>query len=174
MHDNTLLKTEIQARIIKNPSEHTMNLAEEFGVSEAEVVRCLPDEMRTEAPASDFETLWNTMTKWDKVTFICRNAGAVVEVVGKLPQGNFGHGFFNLNDKDSALRGHLFADRVGSIWLVSKPFFTMESHSVQFFDIDGNAMFSVYLGRDAKRQILESVRTDFLALRERYATGRAA
>ncbi|MGE4292636.1 MAG: heme utilization cystosolic carrier protein HutX [Desulfovibrio sp.] len=144
-------------------------LADELGLPEAEVVRHLPEEMRVQAPAADFAEIWETMTGWEKVTFIARNQGAVVEVCGRLPKGRFGHGMFNLMDKGNPLGGHLFADRIGSIWLVSKPFFKLESHSVQFFDLQGQAMFAVYAGRDDKRTILSSVRDGFWGLRNRYA-----
>ena len=150
------------------------NLASELGVSEAEVIRCLPEEMRVEAPTGDFEAIWNTMVGWEKVTFIARNPGAVVEVVGPLPKGAFGHGMFNLMDRDIPLRGHLLVDRLGSVFLVSKPFFKLESHSVQFFDTEGTAMFSVYLGRDHKHVLLPSVLAGFMELRSRYESREAA
>ena len=144
-------------------------LADELDLPEAEVMRCLPEEMRTEANVEDFLEIWDAMTGWEKVTFIVRNAGAVVEVCGRLPKGSHGHGMFNLMDRSNPLGGHLFTDRLGSIWLVSKPFFKLESHSVQFFDLQGAAMFSVYLGRDEKRKILPQPLEGFMELRLRYA-----
>ncbi|MGE4506278.1 MAG: heme utilization cystosolic carrier protein HutX [Desulfovibrionaceae bacterium] len=161
----------IRERISENPSLMPMALADELNLPEAEVVRCLPEEMRVEAPASEFEAIWEAMTGWEKVTFIARNPGAVVEVSCRLPKGRHGHGMFNLMERGNPLGGHLFADRIGSIWLVSKPFFNMESHSVQFFDVDGAAMFAVYLGRDDKRAIIGSVREGFLELCARYGDG---
>ncbi len=143
-------------------------LARELGLSEAEVIRALPNEMRVEAPTSDFETIWQDMTNWEKVTFIVRNAGAVVEISGTLPGGSFAHGMFNLMDRSNPLRGHLMTDRLGSIFLVSKPFFKLESHSVQFFDTEGEPMFAVYAGRDEKRTLLTSVVEGFTAMRSRY------
>lgn len=145
------------------------SLAHELEISEAEVIRGLPENMRVDAPASDFEAIWNTMTGWERVTFIARNPGAVVEVSGTLPEGKFGHGMFNLIDRNNPLRGHLMVSRLGAIFLVSKPFFKLESHSVQFFDTDGQAMFAVYVGRDEKRALIPSALEGFTALRNRYA-----
>lgn len=162
----------VRERIAENPSTMPDVLADELGISEAEVIRCLPETMRVEAPAKDFESIWKTMTGWEKITFIVRNQGAVVEISGTLPDGRFGHGMFNLMAPGNPLRGHLMVDRLDSIFLVSKPFFKLESHSVQFFDTEGRAMFAVYVGRDDKRTLLPSVMTSFTALRDSYATGK--
>jgi len=143
-------------------------LARELGISEAEVIRCLPEDMRVEAPAKDFESIWKTLTGWEKITFIACNQGAVVEVSGTLPNGSFGHGMFNLMDQTNPLRGHLMIDRLDAIFLVSKPFFNLESHSVQFFDTNGHSMFAVYVGRNEKRVLLPSVLDGFMTLRNRY------
>lgn len=158
----------VRARVSENPSVMPRGLAQELGVSEAEIIRCLPGDMRLEVPARDFEALWEEMTGWEKVTFIAVCPGGIVEVAGRLPKGRFGHGMFNLMEKGNPLGGHLFADRVAQIWLVSKPFFGLESHSVQCFDADGGALFSVYLGRDGNRRILAGVLEGFQALRGRY------
>ncbi|MUM78520.1 heme utilization cystosolic carrier protein HutX [Pseudodesulfovibrio sp. F-1] len=167
------LRQLIRERIAENPSTMTDALARELSISEAEVVRCLPDEMWTEAPTEEFQTIWKTMTGWERITFIARNPGAVVEVSGTLPDGSPGHGMFNLTDSSNPLRGHLMINRLGSILLVSKPFFKLESHSVQFFDTEGEPMFAVYVGRDEKRTLLPSVLEGFMALRDRYATQEA-
>ncbi|MGE4469046.1 MAG: heme utilization cystosolic carrier protein HutX [Desulfovibrio sp.] len=169
-----VLREKVQEKVRENPSVHARALADELGMSEADVVACFPETMRVEVPAKEFESLWKEMTTWEKVTFISCNEGAVVEVSGRLPKGRFGHGFFNLMERGNPLKGHLFVDRLGSIWLVSKPFFNMESYSVQFFDTQGQAMFSVYLGRDEKRRILGSVLERFLVLRGQYASEVAA
>lgn len=158
----------VRARVRENPSVMPRTLAEELGVSEAEVVRALPEDMRVEAPAGDFEAIWDAMCGWEKVTFIAVNPGIIVEVPCKLPKGRPGHGMFNLMDKASPLGGHIFARKVAQVWLVSKPFFGLESHSAQFFDAEGGILFSVYAGRDESRNILDSVRAGFLALRARY------
>jgi len=158
----------VRARVRENPSVMPRSLAEELGVSEAEVIRSLPEDMRVEAPAEHFEAIWEEMRGWEKVTFIAVNPGIIVEVPCRLPKGRFGHGMFNLMDQDSPLGGHVLAHKVAQVWLVSKPFFGLESHSVQFFDAEGGILFSVYVGRDEARRVLDSVRAGFNALRARY------
>jgi putative heme utilization carrier protein HutX len=160
----------VRARVRENPSVMPRALAEELGVAEAEVIRALPEDMRAAAPAGDFEAIWGAMCGWEKVTFIAVNPGIIVEVPCRLPKGRFAHGMFNLMDKASPLGGHILAHKVAQVWLVSKPFFGLESHSVQFFDAEGGILFSVYAGRDESRAVLDSVRAGFLTLRSRYET----
>ena len=162
-----VIKT-IRQRIAENSSIMTLELARELGVKEADVIRSLPDGMAVEAPAEDFEIIWERMTAWEKVTFICISCGCVTEVSGPLPTGKRGHGMFNLRQRGNALGGHILVQDLGSIWLVSKPVFGKESHSVQFFSKAGDAMFSVYLGRDDRRNIIEAARQDFLAMKQHY------
>lgn len=160
----------IRDRIEKNPSAMPAELARELDVAEADIIRNLPGGMAVHVPAEDFEAVWEEMTGWEKVTFICISPGCVAEVCGPLPRGNKGHGMFNLRQPGNPLGGHLMIGDLGSIWLVSKPFFGRESHSVQFFNTSGQAMFSVYLGRDDKKQLIESCRQRFFALKDKYET----
>ncbi len=165
---NTELMNTVREKMEKNPSTMTGDLARSLSVKEVEIIRCLPEGMAVEALVEDFETIWERMTTWEKATFICISKGCVVEVAGPLPVGKHGHGMFNLHQEGNPLGGHLMVKDLGSIWLVSKPFFGKESHSVQFFSQDGDAMFSVYLGRDEQRNIIESVKNDFLEMKEQY------
>ncbi len=167
MNPTELAKT-VRERVEKNPSVMTGMLAVELGVKEVEIIRHLPEDMRVEVPAADFEAVWKEMTTWEKITFLNISPGCILEVKGKLPEGAFGHGYFNLHDDNSPIGGHIMHDKLGSIWLVSKPFFKLESHCVLVFDEPGDLMFGVFLGRDDKKQLLEDVKQSFLRLRETY------
>lgn len=168
MHTPPEVVQEVQKRVAENPSVMTKKLAEELGITEADVIASLPEDMRAKAKTENFEAIWNAMTGWEKTTFILANAGGIVEIAGALPKGKFMHGMFNLMDKSCPLGGHLFVEELGSIWFVSKPFFNKESHSIQFFDKNGNQMFAVYLGRNAEREIIPSVKEGYNALRTQY------
>lgn len=159
----------VRQKIAENPSVMLMSLAKELGRPEVEVVAALPEEMRMRASKNDFEAIWATMTDWESCTFITVGCGGVVEVEGKLPQGKFMHGMFNLTARECPLGGHLFVNRLEHIWFVSKPFFNKESHSVQFFDAAGEQMFAVYLGRDEQREIIPSVKEAYLRMRSEFA-----
>lgn len=161
----TAVRQAIHAAVSENPSIMLHELAAKHGVSEAEVCRLLPDEMRAFARPADFEKIWDAMTTWEKTTFIISGPGAIAEVKGKLPKGRFGHGFFNLMEKGNPLGGHLMVDKLGGICFLTKPIFGLESLSVLFHDTEGQQMFGVYAGRE-KREIIPSVKAAYLALRE--------
>ncbi len=166
--NQTELAATVRERVEKNPSVMTGALAMELGVKEVEIIRHLPEEMRVEVPAADFESVWKEMITWEKITFLAVAPGCILEVKGRLPQGEFGHGYFNLHDANSPIGGHIMHKNIGSIWLVSKPFFKLESHCVLVFDKPGDLMFGVFLGRDDKKQLLEDVKQGFLRLRATY------
>ncbi|MFT4300679.1 MAG: heme utilization cystosolic carrier protein HutX [Desulfovibrio sp.] len=159
----------VRQKVTENPSVMLMSLAKELGRPEAEVVAALPEEMRVHASKNDFGAIWAAMTGWESSTFITIGCGGVVEVEGKLPQGNFMHGMFNLTDRQCPLGGHLFINKLEHIWFVSKPFFNKESHSVQFFDAAGDQMFAVYLGRNEQREIIPSVKEAYMHMRSEFA-----
>ncbi len=168
-----LQPTEEQARIIRervaeNPNVMLMRVAKELDMPEAAAVAALPEEMRVPAPSEDFVSIWETMTGWEQVLFLVVNDGVIAEVKGRLPKGEFGHGFFNIHEQDNPIGGHIRVDEIGAIWLVSKPMFNLETHSVQIFDKAGKPMFSVYMGRDEKREILPDVLAGYRELRARY------
>lgn len=162
-------KEQVAALIEKNPSIMVRAMAKELEISELAATQALPNEMRLAVPPTEFVPVWEAMTAWEKVTFMGETPGAILEISGQLPKGKMAHGMYNLMDKKFALGGHLLVESIGSIWLVSKPAFGLESHSVQFFSHAGAACFSVYLGRDEKRALLPSVKAGYLALWNRYA-----
>ena len=163
------LAERVAALIEKNPSVMVRSIAADLGVSEEMVTAALPEEMRLRVPAEDFVPVWEAMAAWEKVTFMAETPGAILEISGQLPKGKMAHGMYNLMDKKFPLGGHVLVEKIASIWLVSKPAFGLESHSVQFFSREGAACFAVYLGRDEKRTILPQVKAGFLDLWHTYA-----
>lgn len=152
----------------KKPGLPLSIMAEKLEMSEAAVVEALPEEMRIRAPVEDFEKIWNELRTWEKATFIVSNRGAIIEMSGRLPKGSFGQGYFNLDAKTGMMGGHLKIDSLGSIWLVSKPFFYLESHSLHFYAADGSSAFSVYAGRDDDRNLLIDVVCAYKELWAKY------
>jgi putative heme utilization carrier protein HutX len=93
----------------------------------------------------------------------------VVECAGKLPAGSFGRGYYNIHG-DSPIGGHIKADNCQAIAFVSRPFMGRASLSIQFFNADGEAMFKIFVRRDAARELLPDQVTKFEALRARYVS----
>ena len=167
-YSDEALRALVAEKLTEDPSFMPQMLAEKLNVPLRRVIEALPTAMRSRAPGLDFIAIWEAMTEWEKVTFMTQTPGAILEIVCRLPKGKSAHGMYNLMDKTNPLCGHLFATRIDSIWFVSKQLFGLESHSVQFFDAQGHQCFSVYLGRDEKRQIIPSVRDGFTALKAKH------
>ncbi len=161
------IKSKVAAEFKEKPDFMPSFLAQKLEVSEAVVLAALPEDMRSFTDAEKFEKIWAELCKWEKVTFFVNSSGAIVEYKGKLPAGKFGHGFFNLNEKDHPLGGHLLVSKLAAICFVSKPLFSLESLSVQFFDADGNQMFAVYAGRENK-EIIPSVKAAWQQMKEEF------
>lgn len=155
---------EVRQALASEPRLMLGDLAGRLGVPEGAVVQALPRDMRAFAPVAAFDRVWEAMTDWEAVTFIAVTPGLVLEYKGVLPRGSHGHGMFNLHDEGHPLGGHFMIGRLGTICFLSKPFFGLESHSVQFYDQDGAAMCAVYVGRQGKK-LIPGVRDAFLALR---------
>ncbi|VFQ46109.1 heme utilization cystosolic carrier protein HutX [Desulfoluna butyratoxydans] len=163
------IKARIQEMIDENPSTMPGQMAAQLHISEAAVVSALPNPMATFVDAAHFNTVWEAMTGWEKVTFLRQSPTSVIEVKGKLPKGTHGHGYFNLMDRENPLGGHLKVDKLGAICFLEKPFFGLESLSVQFYDTNGDHMFAVYAGRE-KRTLIPSVKAGFHALRNQLTS----
>ena len=143
--------------------------AAKFGVSELEVYKNLPEDSVVFADMSHFHRIWEEMTTWEEVLFFTANSGMVMEVPGKLSSGKERQGFFNLFDRDAPVHGHIMVNNLDSIAFVSHPFMGRESHNVTFFSKDGSVAFSLYLGRNEKREIIPEVREAFLKLKGSFS-----
>lgn len=170
MTDN--MRQTVGDTIAANPSVMLDQVSLRLGVPEGVVAALLDEEMCTILPATRFEQVWQTMTRWEQITFIAVTPGAIVEVKGRLPKGKSGHGFFNIGEENNPLAGHIKAEDIWIICLVSKPFMELESHSVRFYNQKGELMLAIYVGREGK-ELIPSVRRGFMALK-RLANREAA
>jgi putative heme utilization carrier protein HutX len=144
------------------------SLAEAHGVSYRSVVDCLAPEQRRMAPAARFDAIWSELTEWGPVMFIVHTRNGVFETKAPLPPGTHGRGYFNFHG-DSPIGGHLNVGRCAGVYFVDRPFFGRRSCSIQFIDSDGEAMFKVFVARDANRELDPAQLGKFEALRNRLA-----
>ncbi|ODN71089.1 ChuX-like family protein [Methylobrevis pamukkalensis] len=121
------------------------------------------------APADAFADVWAAMAGWGEVLLIVHTADIVLECTGSLPAGSFGHGYFNIHG-DSPIAGHIKADRCAAIYFVDRQFHGRRSLSVQFLNGEGEAMFKVFVRRDASRDLIADQAEAFEALRASYMT----
>jgi hypothetical protein len=142
-------------------------IAREVGVPTLAVLEQIPADERHFIPAERFEALWQEMSTWGIVLFLVHTVDVVLEVDGTLPVGSFGHGYYNIHG-DSPIGGHIKAENCKAIYLVDRKFHGRRSCSVQFFNGAGEAMFKVFVKRDAQRELLAEQVARFEALRTQF------
>ena len=115
------------------------------------MVRHLPSH--TLVSGDRFDTVWDSVCQWGKVTTLVHTADVILEFTGELPSGFHRHGYFNLRGK-KGMTGHIKAENCTHIALVERKFMAMDTASILFFNAAGSAMFKIFLGRDDHRQLL--------------------
>jgi len=162
-----MLAEKVSGMVANNPSKATGAMAAELEVSEMEVVRCLPEVMVKEVSKERFDEIVEEVSTWGNLTVIVQNESTIMEVKAPFPKGTYGHGYYNLKSNDTPIGGHIRASDLSAIFFVSKPFIGVESHSIQFFNGSGSAMFKIYLGRDDNRRIIPEQVEKFMSLKDR-------
>jgi heme iron utilization protein len=145
------------------------SVAIETGLPTQAVLELTPGKERILIPSEHFEAVWKELSTWGEVLFIVHTKDIVCEVVGSLPVGSFGHGYYNIHG-DSPIGGHIRAANCQAIYLVDRPFHGRRSCSVQFFNAAGEAMFKVFVRRDAVRELLPEQLAKFENLKIRSFT----
>lgn len=156
----------VRAALAEKPDGVLESLAEAHGVTYRAVIDCLPPEQRRAVPAAAFDDIWGALSAWGPVMFIVHTRNGVFETKAPLPPGEHGRGFFNIHG-DSPIGGHLKASRCAAIYFIDRPFFGRRSCSMQFIDVDGEAMFKVFVARDEARELLAQQVAKFEELRDR-------
>lgn len=126
-------------------------IAGQYDTTLLEVVKNLPSH--TLVAGDKFDTVWDTVAEWGKVTTLVHTADVILEFTGELPSGFHRHGYFNLRGK-KGMTGHIKAENCTHIALVERKFMAMDTASILFFNAAGSAMFKIFLGRDDHRQLL--------------------
>jgi putative heme utilization carrier protein HutX len=160
-------------RLASNADGILEQIAQEYGVSTFEVVRNLPADHASIVPGEYFGDIMEALTGWGEVLFIVHTPDIVLECQGKLPPGTFGRGYFNLHG-DSPIGGHIKAENCRHIAFVARPFMGRASRSIQFFNGTGDAMFKIFVRRDAERNLIGEQVAMFDQLREMYRVRLAA
>jgi heme iron utilization protein len=145
------------------------DVAKKYGVILRETVGALPPQMRRFAPGSAFADVLADVAGWGGVTLIVHTEDGVMEFSGPVRAGSVSRGYYNIPGPDG-FHGHLRHDRCSDIGFVERPFFGRPQASILFFNVDGGAMFKVFVARDDKRELLADQLTAFRALADRLAT----
>ncbi|MBB4200144.1 hypothetical protein CCR94_03275 [Rhodoblastus sphagnicola] len=162
-HSEGLKRREIGTRLVEDSMLVVEQVAREQGMSPADVLRLLPDTLCRWAPGASFEQAMADMSAWGELLFLVHTVNVIVEVKATIPPGRFGQGYFNLHG-NGPLGAHLSSSRCADIAFVRRPFMRAETRSIQFYDIDGEGMFKIFVGRDAERRLIPDQLRRFDAL----------
>ena len=159
----------IRAALTEQPDGVLDDIARRHGVPLRVVLDLLPGPAARSASGARFAEIWGDLVDWGPVTFIVHTEDGVFETKAPLPPGNEARGYFNIHG-ESPLGGHLRIARCAAIYFIDRPFFGRRSCSLQFVNIDGGAMFKVFVGRDEKRELLADQLARFERLRDAETT----
>jgi len=154
----------VRAALRDNPDGVLEVIANEHSVPYRGVLDCLPGANAAAAPKESFDRIWEDLTGWGTVVFIVHTADGVFETECTIPPGTHARGYFNIHG-DSPLGGHLKIERCAAIYFVDRPFFKRRSCSLQFINGEGQAMFKIFVGRDADKNLKPDQLARFEALR---------
>lgn len=154
-------------RLATNADGVLEQIARDYGVSTFDVVKGLPETHRTLAGAERFAEILDAVGTWGPILFIVHTPDIVLECEGVLPPGTFGRGYYNLHG-DSPIGGHIRAENCAGVAFVSRPFMGRSSCSIQFFNANGEAMFKIFVRRDAARELIPEQVAAFEELRTRF------
>lgn len=172
-HDKQTRIETLRAKFAKDADGILEMIAMQSGLATREVVECLPESCMVTADGEHFARIMDELSEWGEILLIVHTPDAIIECAAPLPKGSFGRGFFNLGH-GSPIRGHIRAERCADICLVRRPFMGMETCSVQFFNAHGDAMFKIFVSRDANDKLNETQVARFEALREQFRKPLAA
>lgn len=162
------MKEKVKALLEANPKITLAKIGEELGLArEIEVIENLPEEFCKEVSGDKFEEILTDIQGWGEMLFIKNTPSFIIEFKTNVPSGKKMQGYYNFSHKDSPMGGHLKFDDISCIFFVTQTFMGLLSLSVQFYDKNGENIFKLSVGRDAKFKLLEDQVQKFYALKER-------
>ncbi len=143
----------LKKQLAENPGASLEPLSREHGLSVAQLIELLPQEIWQRTDGSRFVDIMKALSKLGKMTIIINTGDVIFEYSGEVPNGGIAYGYYNLSPK-SPLHGHLKHESCKAIYLVERPFMNTQTVSIQFANAEGKIMFKVYAGRDEERKLL--------------------
>ncbi len=156
-----------RAELAENPGGILEAVASRHGLSLQDTIECLPAAMWKRISGEHFIDVLQDISGWGHVTVICHTRDVILEFEGAFPTGKLGHGFYNLSG-GSGLSGHLRAENCKAILFLRRPFMGTETMSVQFLNAAGEAMFKIFVSRDADRRLKADQVERFAKLEGRF------
>lgn len=128
-----------------NRRKMTVQLARELGVSEVEVIRCLPAGHAVELDVSRWEELIRRFESLGQVHVIATNGAVTLECFGQFGNFSMWGEYFNVQTK--TLDMHIRHQQLAAAFAVEKPGHMdgVNTLSFQFYDHSGTSAFKVFL-----------------------------
>lgn len=135
----------IRAAFEQDRSRMTSVIAREVGVPEARVIAAMPDGMSVPLDSRRMNEILRALAELGEVHVIVTNRTTTVECVGAF--GGFSEWGDFLNVRSHTLDMHIRRGLIASAFGVEKPSHMdgVPTLSVQFFDVEGDVAFKVFL-----------------------------
>jgi putative heme iron utilization protein len=139
------LAERIRAALSDTPNRMTLQMARDFGVPEADIIRCFPDGRAVELDVGRWEEIVRSLEALGTVHVIVSNGCVTSEVVGQFGKFSTWGEFFNVQSKTIDM--HIRWAQIGAAFAVEKPGHLdgINTLSVQFYDRAGVSAFKVFL-----------------------------
>jgi putative hemin transport protein len=156
----------IAAAVRRAPAKMTLQMAQELGVPECEIIRALPDGRAMELDIGRWEEIFQGFADLGDMHVIVSNGAATIEAVGEFGGFSTWNDFFNVQTK--TLDMHIRHGQLGAVFAVEKPSHMngMKTYSIQFFDKGGAAALKVFFNFGDKAAPQRETR--FQEMRERF------
>lgn len=162
-----MLKESIKKLLEEKPEITTVEIAKELEVNEYEVLQNINEEYAKAIDSKHFDTIIEDISTWGKILMIKITPSFVIEIKDNMPTGTYGHGYYNFNS-ESSISGHLKVDDIDKIIFVSKKHRGMLSHSVVFYNVNGEHIFKIFVTRDENRELIPEQVERFMELKNRF------
>lgn len=139
------------------------SLAKVCGLSEFKAAEDLPEDMRVILPGSEFEEVWKGLCSWEKASVVFNHFGHLLQFKCRISEGMPSRGYYHIAG-ESGFTAHIKSDEISHICYLSMPFMGKEVHSIQFFNNEGKAVFSIFPGKNGK-EVIPSVLESFMSMR---------
>lgn len=162
------MKKDIEKILNGNLELTTLEIAKELGVSEYLVLQNINEEMAKAVDASNFDKIIEDISTWGKILMIKITPSFVIEIKDYMPTGSYGHGYYNFDSKESSISGHLKVSDIDKIIFISKRHRGMLSHSVVFYNTDGEHILKIFVTRDEDSNLIPLQVEKFMALKNSF------
>lgn len=156
------MENKIKEMLLNDEKISLSKISKDLEISMIQVLREAPTVKKYNIEKID--ELFEILRGWEKVFLLVVTPNFVLEIQDKFPKGFYAHGFLNFHDKETSIGGHLSVGKIKEIFLVKDIMFGRESYSIKFFGEDEKEIFSVYVPRNEKKELIEECLESFKKL----------